>query len=124
MKRVFLIAWLALGLGGCSLGRYWVSDPAQDRILRVEQGDRYYFSLEEPADSACRWSATSNDKDVEVLVDHDADDEEADVRIRIHRGFDGPAEVTFRYGRKSGEPEKIFVISCFRTTWNNDSFWK
>lgn len=116
---LFLLAAL---LSGCGFGRYWISDPEQNRVIRVENGDRYYFNLKEPEADGMRWSAKCDDPDVEVLVDHD--DGEADVRIRIHRGFDGPANVIFTLKRpRSREAAKTFTVSCYRKT-GDSAFWK
>ena len=47
----------------------------------------------------------------------------AAVRIRIHRGYDGPTAIRF-FRKRKGEPiEKEFTISLFRRT-GDFAFWK
>ena len=115
---VFLLA--AAALAGCRIERHLLARPGESQAVRVESGDRFYFSLSEDED--CRWDFTSDDPDVEVRIDHD--DGEASVRIRIHRGYDGPSTVRFYYrrpGRK--EPVRTFAISLFKRP-GDYAFWE
>ena len=120
-------------LSGCNmLWRRILPDPEKNQVVRVEKGERLYFDLEEDVDAGYRWDFTCDDKDVEVTMDHEAPDGNnekgralgtADVRIRIHRGYDGPSTVHFFY-KCAGKPiEKEFTISLFRRT-GDFAFWK
>ncbi len=97
----------------------------------VEKGERRYVDLEEDVDAGYRWDFTCDDADVEVTMDHEPPEGgnegrklgTADVRIRIHRGYDGPSTVRFFY-KCVGKPiEKEFTISLFRRT-GDFAFWE
>lgn len=130
MGLVFLS--LAL-LAGCNMvWRRILPNPGKDQVLRVEKGERLYFDLPEDVDAGYRWDFACDDKDVEVTIDHERPEgggEEkralgtAEVRIRIHRGYDGPSTVRFFY-KSVGKPvEKEFTISLFRRT-GDCAFWE
>lgn len=114
---------LACLLTGCHLGMHFISDPTRSRVVNASSGERYYFSLDEKADSGAKWSAKSDDPDVEVTIDHFPEDDVAKVRIRIHRGFDGPASVRFSCRVKSGTPPEGFTI-CFYKRTGDQAFWE
>ena len=131
--KSFCLALLALVfVSGCNmLWRRILPDPEKNQVVRVEKGERLYFDLEEDADAGCRWDFTCDDKDVEVTMDHQAPEGGGEgrelgtvnVRIRIHRGYDGPSAVHFFY-KCAGKPvEKEFTISLFRRT-GDFAFWK
>jgi len=115
-----------LVLCGCSLGRHDIACPGVSQTIRVQSGDRFFMDLEENVTTGYRWQATSNDPDVDVIIDHKpAKDSEgrvgvpgrAQVTIRIHRGYDGPSAVTFRYMRPwESAPAREFTITLFKRT--------
>ena len=119
-------------LSGCNmLWRRILPDPGKSQVVCVEKGERLYFNLEEDADAGCRWDFTCDDKDVEVTLDHEAPDGgdegrelgTADVRIRIHRGYDGPSAIRFFY-KSPGKPiEKEFTITLYRRI-GDYAFWE
>ena len=119
-------------LSGCNmLWRRILPDPEKSQVVCVEKGERLYFDLEEDADAGYRWDFTCDDKDVEVTMDHEASEAAgegramgtAEVRIRIHRGYDGPSAVHFFYKCRGKPIEKEFTISLFRRT-GDFAFWK
>lgn len=122
--RILGIAFLLLlALSGCGFGRYMILDPERDRVMRVESGDRFYFTLEEKDVKGGKWSAKTDDSDVEVSVEH-TDDGEAKVILRIHRGYDGPSVVTFRKRRPGkSRSEKEFRMNLYRHT-GDSAFWE
>lgn len=119
--RVVLVG-LALGLfSGCNLGMHWVSDPAQNRVIKASSGDRFFFKLPAGGVDSLRWSAKSDDPDVTVKIDrHETEDA---VSIRVHRGFDGPATVVFHARKKSGQPPDDFTILVYKRT-GDEAFWE
>lgn len=131
--RALLPALLAAALlGGCNMvWRKILPDPGKNQVVRVEKGERLYFDLEEDVDAGCRWDFACDDKDVEVTLDHEAPDGggggrelgTAEVRIRIHRGYDGPSAVRFFY-KSAGKPvEKEFTITLYRRV-GDYAFWE
>ena len=104
-------ASLAALAAGCRIERHLLASPGQNQALRVESGDRYYFSLDEDGDD--RWDYVCDDPDVMVTVDHEP--QKASVRIRIHRGYDGPSTVRF-ICRRPGEREPVrkFTVTLFK----------
>jgi len=136
MKQMGLI--FALLLGGCQFcDRYIISEPGKNEIIRVNNGDRYYFELEENVTTGYSWDYACDNADVEVIIDHEGPSEtekdgrmmcgapgKASVCVRIHRGFDGPAGVRFFYKRPwEKEPIKQFTLSFYRRT-GDVAFWK
>ena len=125
--------FLALALAGCSMERHTISSPGTSQAIRVESGDRLFMDLEENRTTGYQWTATCNDPDVEVTIEHEAPDPEdglvgkpgtADVTIRVHRGYDGPSTVTFCYKRPwEAEPIKTFTITLFKRT-GDTAFWE
>ena len=119
-------------LAGCNMvWRKILPDPEKNQVVRVEKGERLYFDLEEDVDAGYRWDFTCDDADVEVTLDHkppDGGDEgrelgTAEVRIRIHRGYDGPSTVRFFY-KSLGNPEKkSFTITLYRRI-GDYAFWE
>ena len=133
MKSVVLILCLCLlAFSGCNMAwRRILPDPERNQVVRVEKGERIYFDLEEDADAGYRWDFTCDDPDVEVTMDHHLPDDDgrgrelgtAEVRIRIHRGYDGPSAVRFVY-RGGGQPErKSFTITLYRRV-GDYAFWE
>ena len=126
-----VFAALAL-LAGCNMvWRKILANPDKSQVVRVEKGERLYFDLEEDVDAGCRWDFTCDDKDVEVTMDHEPPDGggkgrelgTAEVRIRIHRGYDGPSTVRFFY-KSVGKPiEKEFTITLYRRI-GDYAFWE
>ena len=120
-------------LSGCNMvWRRILPDPDRNQVVRVEKGERLYFDLEEDVDAGCRWDFTCDDKDVEVTIDHEEPGQPkekgrtlgiANVRIRIHRGYDGPSTVRFFY-KSVGKPvEREFTISLYRRP-GDFAFWE
>ena len=120
----FLLVGLAVAaccLCGCDLGRHWLPDTPSDQVVRASSGDRFYLTLaEDPVAGAC-WSAKSDDRDVTVTVSHRPG--KAKVEIRVHRGFDGPATVSFTCRQKSGEPPQGFSVVLYKRT-GDVAFWE
>ena len=124
----------ALLLTGCQMvDRRILSDPAKNQVIRIERGDRLYFDLEENGTTGYQWEVICTDPDVEVTLDHQPADVpkglvgapgKAKVRIRIHRGYDGPTDVCFQY-RRSWEKKPIqkFTLSLYRATGDR-AFWE
>ena len=110
-----------VGVAGCDLGMHWIANPMEDRVIRTSSGDRFYLELDEGGIESRRWSAKCDDPDVGVRIDHQ--DAKAKVEIRIHRGFDGPAAVTFRCRQRSGEAPRGFTISFYKRT-GDVAFWE
>lgn len=117
-------ALVLLLLCGCQMiDRKLLVDASRNQIIRVENGDRYYFSLKEDVASGKKWYCSVDNPDVEVTIDHDGLDE-ADVRIRVHRGFSKSAHLRFTYEAFGAEePLKTFTIGLFRRT-GDVAFWK
>ena len=117
---------------GCNMvWRKILPDPEKNQVVRVEKGERLYFDLEEDVDAGYRWDFTCDDADVEVTLDHEPPDGgdkgrelgTAEVRIRIHRGYDGPSTVRFFY-KSPGKPEKkSFTITLYRRI-GDYAFWE
>lgn len=131
MARLLFAAVLALACGCEGIGRRVLSNPGRDEVLRVVSGDRIYFDLEEDSAGGCAWDYACDDPDVEVTIDHVAADGRrgapgrAEVRIRIHRGYDGPSTVHFKYSRPGakGPSAKDFDIGLYRRT-GDVAFWE
>lgn len=122
VRMVVGAAVLACGLLGCNfLCRHWLSGPLENRVIRTETGERFYLDLDEEGGMAGRWSATSDDRDVSVMIDHGCSPAKAE--IRVHRGFDGPAVVTFKRCREGGAPLKEFSIMVYKRT-GDVAFWE
>ena len=123
MRRLLPSLLLVLA-AGCFVDRRFISDPVRDRVLRVETGDRIYFTLDEPADNPRRWFFACDDSDVEVVLDHEPGC--AKVRIRIAQGYDGPSCLQFRYGFEAAADMDVtreFTLMCFERT-GDVVFWK
>ena len=119
--RRLVLACLLFAASGCDLGMHWISEPGHDQVIRVRSGDRYYLTLEEGGPDGARWTAKSDNPDVTVVQDRE--DGKVKVRMWIHRGFDGPASVTFTCRHRSGVPDKSFVISFYKATIDR-AFWE
>ena len=120
-------------LSGCNmLWRRILPDPDKNQVVRVEKGERLYFDLAEDVVAGRRWDVTCDDKDVEVTIDHEEPGRPkekgrmlgiASVRIRIHRGYDGPSAVRF-FCKPVGKPiEKEFTITLYRRV-GDYAFWE
>ena len=120
MKRFVLLFVCVAILSGC---RFWRNslDPMKNQVIQAESGDRFGITLPAGGKEGLRWLARSDDHDVTVKIDHD--DDEASAVIRIHRGFDGPANVTFTARQKSGTPPEDFTVSVFKRTVHA-AFWE
>lgn len=129
--RIIALALVLFFCGCQGFDRHVVVNPGKDEVIRVVNGDRFYFDLDENMTTGYSWDYVCDDSDVEVRIDHERADSElcgapgkAKVLIRIHRGFDGPAIVYFRYRRPwENEPIKSFKISLFRRT-GDVAFWE
>ena len=119
-------------LAGCNMvWRKILPNPDKNQVVRVEKGERLYFDLEEDVDAGYAWDFTCDDADVEVTLDHEPPDGggkgrelgTAEVRIRIHRGYDGPSAVRFFY-KAVGKPiRKEFTITLYRCV-GDYAFWE
>ena len=134
LTKGLILLSLVASLAGCNMvWRRILPDPEKNQVIRVEKGERIYFDLEENGTTGYQWYYTCTDPDVEVTIDHYAADAKdglagapgrAEVRIRIHRGYDGPSDVTFRYKRSwEKDPIKKFTLSLFRRT-GDCAFWE
>lgn len=134
IARLLATAALVLACGCEGIGYRIVSEPGKDEVIRVVSGDRIYFDLEENTTTGYAWDFTCSDPDVEVTIDHVAADVSdgrvgapgrAEVRIRIHRGYDGPSNVHFMYRRRweKGPPAKEFDIGLYKRT-GDAAFWE
>lgn len=121
LRRMAIVLLAACGLGGCDLGRHWLAEAPCDQVVKAESGDRFYLTLAEDPVSGARWSAESNDRDVTVEVAHRPG--KAKVEIRVHRGFDGPATVSFSCRQKSGDSPPGFSVVLYRRT-GDVAFWE
>ena len=131
--RAILPALLALALlSGCNmLWRKILPDPEKNQVVRVEKGERLYCDLEEDVDAGYRWDFTCDDKDVEAARGPEPPDGgdkgrefgTAEVRIRIHRGYDGPSAVRFFYKSPGQLTEKEFTITLYRRI-GDYAFWE
>ena len=134
IARLLSIAALALACGCEGIGMRIVAEPGKNQVIRVTSGDRLYLDLEENATTGYCWDYKCDDPDVEVTIDH-AEPEQRDgrvgaaglakVRIRIHRGYDGPSTVRFVYRRRweKSPPAKEFTITLFKRT-GDVAFWE
>ena len=121
---------LAALIAGCAFGRRFSAvQPGVNQVLRVENGDRIFFEMEENPAAGYVWDFTCDDKDVTVTINHVRPDSvgapgTAKVTIRIHRGYDGPSTVTFSQ-KRHGEatPSKSFTVTLFRRT-GDAAFWR
>ena len=134
IARLLATVALALVCGCEGIGIRVIEKPGRDEVLRVVSGDRIYFVLEENAAAGYTWDYVCDDPDVEVTIDHVAADTSdvrvgvpglAKVRIRIHRGYDGPSNVHFMYRRRweKGPPAKEFDIGLYKRT-GDAAFWE
>ena len=134
MRVRALLSVLLLLCAGCNFGNWrWLDHTFESRVLRVRSGDRYFFSFEENATTGYRWEATADNDDVEVRLEHVAGDTsnglvgapgQAKGEIRVHRGFDGPAEVIFRYKRSwEKEPIRQFSVTLYKEQAER-AFWE
>jgi len=123
--RIAALAGLASLVAGCDLGRHYIWRPGNNRTFCVESGDRISFRLPENAPEGLMWEGSCPDPDVEVTVDHDYDQEsKADVCVRVHRGYDGPSDVTLRLLRNGQEVKgRTFTLFLWRRT-GDAAFWK
>ena len=131
-SRALLAA--ALLLAGCSVERHY-SDivPERNQAVRVESGDRFYFDLKENTTTGYEWIATCDDPDVSVTITHERNDTDnglvgapgvAKVEVRVHRGYDGPSTVRFRYKRRwEKDFAKQFTITLYKDVGDR-AFWK
>ena len=131
-SRALLAA--ALLLAGCSVERHY-SDivPERNQAVRVESGDRFYFDLEENTTTGYEWIATCDDPDVSVTITHERCDTDdglvgapgvAKVEVRVHRGYDGPSTVRFRYKRRwEKDFAKQFTITLYKDVGDR-AFWR
>ena len=126
-----LVILLMLTSGCNMVWRRILPNPDKNQVVRVEKGERLYFDLQEDVDAGYRWDFTCDDGDVEVTLDHDPPDGgdegrelgTAEVRIRIHRGYDGPSVVRFFYKAVGKPVEKEFTLSLYRRL-GDFAFWE
>lgn len=128
-------AALVLAVGCEGIGYKTVRDPLRSQVIRVVSGDRLYFELKENASTGFTWDYSCDDSDVEVTIDHEGPRTGgascgapglAKVRIRVHRGYDGPSTINFRLRRpweKGRKPAKEFTITLFKRT-GDVAFWE
>ena len=129
---VLFSMWLLCGCEGP--GYRTVSVPGRNEVIRVTSGDRIYFDLNENMSTGYGWDYLCSDPDVEVTIDHVPGDAPsaaagapglAKVRIRVHRGYDGPSTVRFMYRRnwEKGPPAREFTITLYKRT-GDVAFWE
>jgi len=112
---------LLVVLVGCHGGLHWLSAEDGDQVVKAQSGERFYLTLEENRSVGERWSATCDDGDVSVKLDHR--DDCAKAEIRVHRGFDGPSVVTFTCRRPKGQAPRQFKVSLYKRT-GDVAFWE
>ena len=112
---------LVVTLGGCDFGQHWLAAADGDQVVRASSGDRFYLTLETDPLQGDRWSATCDDSDVTVSLDRR--EEKTKAEIRVHRGFDGPATVTFTRRRNHETQPKRFSVVLYRRT-GDVAFWE
>ena len=129
------LAFLLLALAGCQVvDRRLVLDPGENRVYQVQSGDRLYFDLEEDTAAGQRWTCRCDDDDVEVSIDHSrpksaakglcGEKGEAEVRIRVHRGYDGPSTLIFACRRgNDSKTVRQFTITLYKRT-GDTAVWK
>ena len=121
-KLVFPLC-LGLLLGCNMVCRRTLPDPGRNQVIRVESGERICFDLKENRAAGCQWDVVCTDSDVEGTIGHRPSGV-ADVCIRIHRGYDGPTDVSFKYGRSDEKaPQRQFTLSLYRRT-GDCAFWE
>lgn len=135
MKRfLFACSCVAFLFAGCDFGRHALPCPGESQVLRVESGDTFFFELEENATTGYQWDWTSDDPDVEIQIRHLPPEEKdarlvgapsrAAVEMHIHRGYDGPSVITFRYRRPWEKTSaKEFVLTLYKRT-GDCAFWE
>jgi predicted secreted protein len=133
--RASLLFLLAASLfSGCAFERhYFEIEPGKNQVVRAESGDRFYLELEENRTTGYEWVATCDDSDIDVKIVHEDGDGEdgivgaggvAKVEIRVHRGYDGPSVVRFRYKRAwEKRAAKEFKVTFFKRT-GDTAFWE
>ena len=120
------VIFALLLLGGCHSERYQLENPGKDEVIRVEPGDFINFELVENATTGYMWEAKSDDEDVEVQLVHRGGEAKngfcgapgkCEVTIKVLRGFNGPAQVEFKYRRRWEKmgPARKFTLSLFKT---------
>lgn len=122
-RAAFAIALASLACG-CDFGRHTLSNPGVSQVLRVESGDRFFFTLRDDPAADRKWDFSCNDRDVEVRIAHGSSGD-ADVEVRVHRGYDGPSTVDFFTRTKNGPPDERgrFTLSLFKRT-GDCAFWE
>jgi len=132
--RILAAAVVALSCGCEGIGRRVVCDPGKSQVIRVVSGDRLYFDLKENVTTGFAWDCECDDSDVEVRIDHEPGDDSdgrcgvpgvAKVCIRVHRGYDGPSTLRFKYRRpwEKRPPAKEFTITLYKRT-GDVAFWE
>lgn len=117
-----LSLFVALALGGCAMWRDPLTIDYRSRAIRVQPMDRLSFDLE--AAKGCEWIAVSDDLDVEVRLDAEADGVTYACHIRVFRGFDGPAHLRFReLDKRTFEEKRNFVLMLYKDV-SDRAFWK
>ena len=119
LGRVLLLSVLALA--GCDFGRHAIANPGTSQAIRVESGDRLFMDLTEDAADGGRWEGVSDDPDVDVLIERAPG--VARVTLRVHRGYDGPTTVAFRYVSPGAPPVRRFVLTLYKRT-GDCAFWE
>ena len=118
--RAAAVFLAALAFAGCSTERHRLSGEGRNQVVRAESGDRFFMDLDES--DGCRWTAKSNDPDVEVILDRA--DGVAEVTIRVHRGYDGPSVVSFACRRPHDKtPFRTFAVTLYKRT-GDTAFWE
>jgi len=121
-------------MSGCAGTRHRLNNAGENQVIAVESGDRYYFELEENMTTGYRWDCECDDSDVEVQIAHRGPEPakdglcgapgRAEVLFRVHRGYDGPSTLTFRYARNwEKRPAKSFTITLYKRT-GDFAVWK
>ena len=119
-------------VAGCRMDRMTIKEPVTDRFIEVESGDRFWVELDENMTTGYSWEVKCDDfrELVETYVKHipyePKPDEpplcgapgKAEIMIRVHRGFVGPATVFMRYVRPWEPDEPARVIKF--VLWKRD----
>ena len=136
MRMLFRILPIMAALAtsaGCRMDRMTIREPVTDRFIEVESGDRFWVELEENTTTGHCWEASTDDfrQLVDTQVKHIPGERQtrdgealcgapgkAEVLIRVHRGFVGPATVILKYVRP-WEPDKP-VRTVKLVLWRRD----
>lgn len=122
--RMALGAFLVLGslFSGCAINMAMIDvSKGESMAIRTEPMIRHYFTLNDESDA--KWEVKSDDPDAEVTQER-VRAGISKVRIRIHRGFDGPATVNCRLVEEKDRAVRREFNLMFYKDIGDRAFWK